>query len=56
MSEKTRRRMGDRKDAKLVRKLDGMHLIVPLIHPNRCDNEAFVSERIDLTNVNAYLE
>ena len=56
MSEKTRRRIGDRKDAKLVRKLDGMHLIVPLIHPNRCDNEAFVSERIDLTNINAYLE
>ncbi len=55
MSNKTRR-FGDRKDAKLVRKLDGMHLIVPLIHPNRCDNEAFVSERIDLTNINAYLE
>ncbi|MBQ3404461.1 MAG: 2-oxo acid dehydrogenase subunit E2, partial [Oscillospiraceae bacterium] len=24
--------------------------------PNRCDNEAFISERIDLTNINAYLE
>ncbi len=45
-----------RKDAKLVKDLDGMHLIVPLIHPNRCDNEAFVSERIDLTNINKYLE
>ncbi len=56
MSNKTRRRPGDRKDAKLVRKLDGIHLIIPLIHPNRCDNEAFVSERIDLTNINAYLE
>ncbi len=54
--EKTRRRPGDRKDAKLVRNIDGMHLIVPLIHPNRCDNEAFVSERIDLTNINTYLE
>lgn len=54
--KKTRRRLGDRKDAKLVRDIDGMHLIVPLIHPNRCDNEAFVSERIDLTNINTYLE
>ncbi len=54
--EKTKRRPGDRKDAKLVRDIDGMHLIVPLIHPNRCDNEAFVSERIDLTNINTYLE
>ncbi len=56
MSNKQRRRIGDRKDAKLVRKLDGIHLIIPLIHPNRCDNEAFVSERIDLTNINTYLE
>ncbi len=56
MAEKQRRRLGDRKDAKLIRKIDGMHLIVPLIHPNRCDNEAFVSERIDLTNINKYLE
>ena len=56
MSKKPRRRLGDRKDAKLVRDIDGMHLIVPLIHPNRCDNEAFVSERIDLTNINEYLK
>lgn len=56
MNKKPRRRPGDRKDARLVRDIDGMHLVVPLIHPNRCDNEAFVSECIDLTNINAYLE
>ena len=56
MNKKSHRRFGDRKDAKLIRDIDGMHLIVPLIHPNRCDNEAFISERIDLTNINAYLE
>jgi len=56
MSQKERRRRGDRKDAKLIRKIDGMHLIVPLIHPNRCDNEAFVSERIELDAINKYLE
>jgi len=33
-----------------------MHFIVPLLYPNRCDNEAFISERIDLTNLNAWLE
>ena len=33
-----------------------MHVIMPLIFPNRCDNEAFISERIDLTGINAYLE
>lgn len=32
-----------------------MHYVMPLMYPNRCDNEAFISERIDLTNINAYL-
>ena len=52
---KTKRRFGDRKDGTLLRDLDSMHFIVPLLYPNRCDNEAFISERIDLTNLNAYL-
>lgn len=54
MAEK--RRPGDRKDGRLIRDLDAMHYIVPVIYPNRCDNEAFISERIDLTNANAFLE
>ena len=51
-----KRRFGDRKDGTLLRNLDSMHFIVPLIYPNRCDNEAYISERIDLTNVNDYIE
>ena len=47
---------GDRKDGKLVRDIDGMHFICPIIYPNRCDNEAFIYEKIDLTNVNKYLK
>ena len=54
--KKAKRRWGDRKDGTLLRDLDSMHFIVPLLYPNRCDNEAFISERIDLTNLNAYLE
>lgn len=54
--KKEKRRWGDRKDAKLVRDIDGMHFIMPLIFPNRSDNEGFISERIDLTAANAYLE
>jgi len=49
------KRFGDRKDGVLLRELDAMHYIVPLLYPNRCDNEAFISERIDLTAVNEYL-
>lgn len=50
-----KRRFGDRKDGTLIRDLDGMHFITPLIYPNRCDNEAYISERIDLGPVNAFL-
>ncbi|MBO6061259.1 MAG: 2-oxo acid dehydrogenase subunit E2 [Clostridia bacterium] len=49
------RKPGDRKDGVLLRDIDAMHIIVPMLYPNRCDNEAFISERIDLTNVEAYL-
>jgi len=51
-----KRKIGDRKDGTLLRDTDSMHLIMPLMYPNRCDNEAFISERIDLTNINRYLE
>ena len=51
-----KKRMGDRKDGVLLRDLDSMHFIVPLIYPNRCDNEAFISERIDLTAAEEYLK
>lgn len=47
---------GDRRDGKLLKDIDGMHFICPIIYPNRCDNEAFVSEIIDLTKVDEYLK
>lgn len=50
------KRFGDRKDGILLRDLDSMHFIMPQIYPNRCDNEAYISERIDLTAINEYLE
>lgn len=49
------RKLGDRRDGKLLRKIDAMHFITPLIMPGRSANEAFISERIDLTNAEAYL-
>ena len=50
------RRFGDRKDGRLLRDIDSMHYIMPLMYPNRCDNEAFMHIRIDLTNAEKYLE
>lgn len=47
---------GDRRDGKLLKNLDGMHYFVPMLYPNRCDNEAFISEIIDLSNIDKYLK
>ena len=54
--EKRKRRWGDRRDGTLLRNLDSLHFITGIIYPNRCDNEAYISETIDLTNINAYLK
>ena len=53
---KKREHRGDRPDGVLLRDLDSLHFITGILYPNRCDNEAFISERIDLTAINAYLE
>ena len=50
------KRFGDRRDGTLLRDIDSMHIMMPLMYPNRCDNEAFIAERIDLTNVDRFLE
>ena len=50
------RKAGDRKDGVLLRDLDSLHYITPILYPNRCDNEAFISEKIDLTKANLWLE
>ena len=50
------KKWGDRKDGQKLRNIHAMHFVMPLMYPNRCDNEAFISERIDLTSINAYLE
>ena len=50
-----KKRWGDRRDATLLRKEDSLHFIMGVIYPNRADNEAYISERIDLTAINEYL-
>lgn len=50
------KKWGDRKDGKLLRKIDSMHYIMPLMYPNRCDNEACMNFTVDLTNANKFLE
>lgn len=51
----TKKRFGDRKDARLLRELDSLHFITGIIYPNRCDNEAYISEHVDLGPINEYI-
>ncbi|MBR2794772.1 MAG: 2-oxo acid dehydrogenase subunit E2 [Solobacterium sp.] len=48
--------MRDRFDGKYVNDLDSMHYIMPFMYPDRCDNQAFFTFKIDLSNLNEYLE
>ncbi len=47
--------MGDRFDAKYLKDVDAMHFIMPFMYPDRCDNQAYFTFKIDLTNLNEYI-
>lgn len=51
-----KKRWGDRRDGTLIRDIDALHYFTGLLYPNRCDNEAFLSERIDLTKAEALIQ
>lgn len=55
--EKTKRRFGDRHDARWIRpkECDSMHVIMPYMMPNRSDNEAVMNETVDLTEIEKYI-
>jgi len=52
----TKRSLKDRRDGRYVRDLDGMHIIMAHLYPRRTACEAFINEKVDLTNILAYLE
>lgn len=51
-----KKKWGDRRDAKWLRDLPSMNLIMPSLMPNRADNEAYVSVDIDMRPLEKYLE
>jgi len=52
----SRKKMGDRRDGVWLKDIDSMHVIMPFLYPNRCDNEAFISQSIDVTNLLEYID
>lgn len=51
-----KRRLGDRKDAKKIRKIDGMHNIMFDLKPRRCDSDVYINQKVDVTNLIKYIE
>ena len=52
---KAKRRWKDRRDGTLIRDIDGMHYVMPLMYPNRCDNEAYMTINICVDNTEAFV-
>lgn len=50
------KRLGDRKDAKKVRNLDGLHNVMIDIKPERCDSDVYMNKEIDVTKLIKYVE
>ena len=47
--------IGDRIDADMIKNLDSMHIIMPLMMKNRADNEAYFSRTIETDALNEWL-
>lgn len=48
--------MRDRRDGKFVKNLDGMHVLMPYLKPNRCDSDVYINYKVDVTNLIKYVE
>lgn len=53
---KQKRRWGDRKDGRRVRDAPGLQTIMAHLWPNRTDNEVYLHETLDVTELVKYLE
>lgn len=51
-----KKKRGDRTDGIWLKDIPAMNAFMAYLYPNRTDNEAYINERIDLENINRYLE
>lgn len=48
--------MKNRRDGNLVKDLDGMHVLMPYLKPNRCDSDVYINYKFNVTNLIKYVE
>ena len=56
MGNNKKRSRKDRKDGYFVQNQDPLHVMMPFLMPKRVDNEAVLTEEVDITNLNAFIE
>lgn len=56
MADNSKKRFGDRKDAKRVRSIPSTAQILIDLKPNRCDSDVYINQKIDVTNLVKYIE
>ena len=52
----SKRKFGDRKDARRVRDMDGLHCIMMHIMPKRTESEVYLEFPMDVTDLLPYIE
>lgn len=45
----------NRKDGIKVKKIDGLHALIPFVMPKRCDSDVYINTKIDCTNLVEYI-
>lgn len=55
-SEERKKSIRDRKDAYYLGDLDAVHVLTPFMMPGRTNNEAVMTEIVDITAINEYLD
>ena len=53
--KKQGREFGDRKDGKLIREIDGIHVAMAQLYGSRCDNEAYISVQVELDPIKNWM-
>lgn len=48
--------MRNRRDAKLVKDINGMFQLILDLKPNRCDSDVFINQKMDVTNLVKYID
>lgn len=51
-----RRRWGDRRDARWIRDVDGLHAIMPHLMNKRTDSEVYINQEFDVTELMTFLD